>query len=96
MAKQDVGKALEAMGDDAVRAKMANGDFSDVPELDLSAEEREILRDAAGDYPDVAGFAVDTFMGATGGGGGAGKVSFDTVNAQFPKFGLAVNWFYKE
>ena len=90
MGKQDVTKALEAMGDDAVRANLAKGDFSDVPELELTAPEREIVRDAAGDYPDVAGFAFDAFLGtqSAGSGGGAGKVSFDS----FPKFGFAVEY----
>ena len=98
MAKEDVAKALQAMGNDGVRAKLAKGDFTDVSELDLSAEEQQLVRDAAGDYPDVAGFAFDAFMGtqSSGSGGGAGKVSFDALNAQFPKFGLAVSAFYKE
>ena len=92
MAKEDVAKALEAMGDDAARANLARGDFSDVAELDLSAEEQQLVRDAAGDYPDVAGFAFDAFMGAHGSGGGAGKPNFDVVTE---KFGSAVKYAFK-
>ena len=95
MAKQDVTKALRAMGNDAVRANMAKGDFSDVPELELTAEEQQLVRDAAGDYPDVAGFAFDAFIGSPDGlvVGTLAKPGFDDVSA---KYGLAVKYTYKE
>ena len=92
MAKEDVAKALQAMGDEAVRANMAKGDFSDVPGLDLNAEEQQLVRDAAGDYPEVAGFAFDAFTQAHGSGGGAGKPNFDVVSE---KFGVAVKYAFK-
>lgn len=58
MGRHDVRQALEAMdADDAVRERLAAGDFSAVTGLDLSAEEQILVRDAAADMPEVSGFA---------------------------------------
>jgi len=62
MGKNDVRKALEAMDDDDVRARLADGDFADVGELELSDDERRMVQDAAADYPDVAGFAMMAYI----------------------------------
>ena len=62
MGKDDVRKALEAMDDEDVRARLAGGDFSDVSDLDLADNERDMVQGAAADYPEVAGFAYDAFM----------------------------------
>ncbi len=60
MGSQDVRQALVAMdADEAVRERLAAGDFDAVP--DLSADEQTIVRDAASDMPEVAGFASDIF-----------------------------------
>ena len=62
MGKQDVRKALVAMDeDDAVRERLAAGDFTAVDGLELSAEEQMLVQDAANDMPDVSGFAADIF-----------------------------------
>lgn len=63
MGKQDVRAALVAMeDDDAVRGRLAGGDFGAVPDLDLSDDERTLVQDAANDMPDVAGFASDFLL----------------------------------
>jgi hypothetical protein len=62
MGRQDVRQALMAMeADDVVRERLAAGDFGAVEGLDLSADEQTLVRDAASDMPDVAGFASDIF-----------------------------------
>ena len=61
MTKEAVGHVLHAMDDNAIRERLAAGDFSDV-EYDLDAHEREMVEAAAADYPEVAGFAVDAFI----------------------------------
>jgi len=62
MGKDDVRRALEAMDDEAIRARLVAGDFTDVEGFALDDNERQLVKDAAADYPDVAGFAFDTFM----------------------------------
>ncbi len=63
MGKQDVRQALVAMeNDDAVRARLAGGDFDAVDGLELSAEEQLLVRDAASDLPEASGFAFDSFL----------------------------------
>jgi hypothetical protein len=60
MAAEDVGKGLEAMGDDAIREQVAGGDLSGLTDLELTDEEQEMLVGAAADYPEVEGFAFNT------------------------------------
>ena len=63
MGRQDVQQALRAMeADDTVRERLAAGDFAVVDGLDLSAEEQTLVKDAASDMPEVAGYAFDTFL----------------------------------
>jgi hypothetical protein len=57
MSKQDVGRALHAMDEESVRERLAGGDFAAVDGLDLTADEQAMVREAADDYPEVAGFA---------------------------------------
>jgi len=65
--KTDVKQALLAMDDEDVRSRIADGDLSDLDQLDLSPEEREMVKNAATDYPEVAGFAMMAyFTGNTG------------------------------
>jgi hypothetical protein len=62
MGRQDVRQALVAMdADDAVRERLAAGDFGAVEGLDLTTDEQTLVRDAASDLPEVAGFAADIF-----------------------------------
>jgi hypothetical protein len=62
MAREDVRHALVAMDDDDVRAQLAAGDFSGVAELDLTADEQSMVQNAANDYPEVAGFSVNSLI----------------------------------
>lgn len=59
MAAEDVGRALETMQDEAIRSRLAGGDFSAVEGLSLTEEERTLVREAADDYPDVTGHMQD-------------------------------------
>ena len=62
MGRQDVQEALRAMeADDSVRQRLAEGDFAAVDGLDLSPDEQTLVKDAASDMPEVAGFAFDVF-----------------------------------
>jgi hypothetical protein len=62
MGRQDVRRALQAMeADDSVRQRLAAGDFAAVEGLDLSADEQSLVKDAASDMPEVAGYASDIF-----------------------------------
>jgi hypothetical protein len=62
MGRQDVRDAMKAMdADESVRSRLAAGDFGAVDGLDLSADERLLVQDAASDMPEVAGFASDIF-----------------------------------
>ena len=63
MGRQDVQQALRVMeADDSVRERLAAGDFAAVEGIDLSAEEQTLVKDAASDMPEVAGYAFDTFL----------------------------------
>jgi hypothetical protein len=63
MGANDVRRALTAMdADEEVRAKLADGDFSALDSLDLTADEKTLVQDAASDMPEVAGFAADIFL----------------------------------
>ncbi len=62
MGRGDVRRALQAMDDEGVRQRLAAGDFSAVPGLALDEHEKDLVRGAAAEYPEVAGFSFDTFM----------------------------------
>jgi len=63
MGNKDVRLALVAMEtDDALRERLADGDFGALDGLELSADEQTLVRDAAADMPDVAGFASDYLL----------------------------------
>jgi len=63
MGRQDVRQALMAMeADEAVRARLAAGDFSAVEGLELTGDEQTLVQDAASDMPEVSGFALDMFL----------------------------------
>jgi hypothetical protein len=62
MGRQDVRQALQAMeADDSVRQRLAAGDFAAVEGIDLTADEQLLVKDAASDMPEVAGYALDVF-----------------------------------
>ena len=58
MGYEDVRHALESMGDDSVRSKLAAGDFSCLQGVELTDDEQTLVRDAADDFPDVEGFLL--------------------------------------
>lgn len=62
MSTEDVRRALKAIDEPEIRDRVASGDGSALDGFDLSPEERELVVDAAGDYPEVAGFSFDTFL----------------------------------
>jgi len=63
MGRQDVQRALRAMeADDSVCQRLAAGDFAAVEGLDLSPEEQSLVRDAASDMPEVAGYALGLLL----------------------------------
>jgi len=63
MGRQDVRQALVAMEEDeAVRTRLAAGDFDAVAGLELSDEEQTLVQDAASDMPEVSGFAMEMFL----------------------------------
>ena len=54
------------MNDDEIRQRLSEGDYEAVRGLDLTGEERTLVRDAAIDYPEVAGFAFETYIRVQG------------------------------
>jgi hypothetical protein len=60
MSTEDVRRALEAIDDAEVRGRVAGGDLSDLGDLSLDEAETALVRGAAGDYPEVAGFQFAT------------------------------------
>ena len=82
MSREDVGRALEAMSDESVLQQIGAGDFSGVEDLDLDADERAILTDAASDYPETQGFALNAYL--------PNPAAFDF--ASMGKFGIAAQY----
>jgi hypothetical protein len=62
MGRQDVERALQAMDDEEIRERLTQGDFEALSSLRLTDEERALVRDTAGDYPEVAGFSFEIFQ----------------------------------
>jgi hypothetical protein len=95
MPKDDVKRALEAMvNDEAIADQMAAGDFSGVDGLDLSTEEQTLVKDAACDLPEVAGFAVDMFLNFSKLEEKFQKVDQLTQKGQFLNFDTAMRYAY--
>lgn len=85
MSADDLAQGLRAIDEEDVRQKVAAGDLAAAGELDLTDEEAGLLRGAADDYPEVAGFAFDAFIkidgfgdGSFGGAGGKELVKLDS------------------
>ncbi len=75
MSAQDLAKGLRTLDDESVREKVAAGDLAAAGSLDLTEEEEGLLRGAADDYPEVAGFAFDSFLTLNFTKDGSGKYS---------------------
>jgi hypothetical protein len=85
--------------DEAVADRLAAGDFADVADLDLSADEQTLVQDAAGDLPEVAGFASDYLLnfskfGVKGEFGIKGE--FGHKDLQGHKMNLALNYAFQK
>lgn len=93
MSAEDLAQGLRAIDEDDVRQKVAAGDLSAAGDLDLTDEEASLLRGAADDYPEVAGFAFDVFIKMDGFGDGSlggGKV-YEKWNPS-PAYGNALEY----
>ena len=102
MGTQDVRQALVAMeGDEAVRERLASGDFGAVEGLDLSPDEQTLVQDAANDMPEVSGFAFDMFLKLDGIKGESaddkhkGEIEFGALGNSSIKWQTAVNYGFK-
>jgi len=92
MGSKDVREALVAMEEDEdVRARLAGGDFGAVEGLELSDDEQTLVRDAANDMPEVAGFASDYLLELDGiKGESAMHVKLDALSVKLG--GMASKW----
>jgi hypothetical protein len=62
MSAEDLARGLRAIDEEDVRQKVAAGDLSAAGDLELTDEEAGLLKGAADDYPEVAGFFFDVFV----------------------------------
>jgi len=62
MSAEDLAQGLRAIDQEDVRHKVAAGDLAAAGDLDLTEEEAGLLRGAADDYPEVAGFAFEAYL----------------------------------
>ena len=92
MGHNDVEQALRAM-DDEIRQRLSEGDYEAVRGLDLTGEEQTLVRDAAIDYPEVAGFAFETYIRVQGTKQGQNKgQELQSLLAHNDKFLLATQY----
>ena len=66
MSAEDLARGCGQSTRRSVRQKVAAGDLAAAGDLDLTDEEAGLLRGAADDYPEVAGFFFDVFIQARG------------------------------
>ena len=91
MGQDDVANAVEAMSADMdVAERLAAGDFTDLPEAELTDVERAMVSAAADDIPDVGGFAVFAKYDGVDGESKAVFPKFD-VDLRSP-FGVAMSY----
>ena len=83
MAAEDVGKALEAIGDEALRQQVAQGDISGLPDLDLNEEERDLLIGAAADFPETESLPSDAALRSRPARPSTGKLGAYDLAAQY-------------
>jgi hypothetical protein len=62
MSKQGVVRALEAMDDPALRARLAGASTGVQAEFDLSNDELDLVSAAASEYPEVEGFSFQSVL----------------------------------
>lgn len=72
MSADDLARGIEALDDEEVRAKVAEGDLSAAGDLELTDDEQALLVAAASDEPDVVGFGINTGLLGLGGDALAG------------------------
>lgn len=98
MSKIDVGLALSAIDDEVTRRSVAEGDFSPIKDLELTDQEKDLVSEAAGDYPEVAGFSFDNWMnsGMLASKAAPGKVALEPANYHVKvaptKYDIAARW----
>jgi hypothetical protein len=98
MSKKDVGRALSAMDDETTRRRLAEGDFSVLEPIELTNEERGLIKNAASDYPEVAGFSFDNWMnsGMQASKAAPKKVALESADYQIKvaptKYDIAARW----
>jgi hypothetical protein len=81
------------MDDEHVRRRLSEGDFAVLGNLDLTDEERALVKDAAGDYPEVAGFSFQAFQASVVGESKDHKYKIDFLAYQkWNKFALAYKY----
>ncbi len=90
MSAEDLAQGLRAIDDEDVRQKVAAGDLSAAGDLDLTDEEAGLLRGAADDYPEVAGFMFDAFVKIENPGGAGGEKPFPAFSPAYNNAALYV------
>ena len=89
MSAEDLAQGLRAIDEEDVRQKVAAGDLSAAGDLDLTDEEAGLLRGAADDYPEVAGFFFDVFFKPVGFEAAAGEKPLESLS---PAYGQALQY----
>ena len=59
MAREDVGKALEALSDEDLRQAVASGNLEGLGDHGLTEDEKAMVVGAAADYPEASGFSFN-------------------------------------
>ncbi len=90
MSAEDLAQGLRAIDDEDVRQKVAAGDLSAAGDLDLTDEEAGLLRGAADDYPEVAGFMFDAFVKIENPGVAGGEKPFPAFSPAYNNAALYV------
>lgn len=93
MASEEVGKALVALKETAIRERVRSGDLEALGDLELTTEEQELVQAAARDeWDSKAGFAATSgtfealaYLGASG-------VSHETADQLDEALGLGLGW----
>ena len=89
MSAEDLAQGLRAIDEEDVRQRVAAGDVGAAGDLALTDEEAGLLRGAAEDYPEVAGFMFDAFIKLDGFGGAGGEKPFPSYS---PAYGNALQY----
>jgi hypothetical protein len=88
MAADDVALALIAIDEPGIRQQVQTGDLTALGTLDLSEDEKGLVREAAGDEPDVSGFdwTASSYLNAFSYLASNRSAISDRVRSQFSSF----------